>query len=70
MKKNQYIVPEIMVVCISQKDGILDGTPLSASAEGQGILGRGGNTSDAGQGFEVQVKGNNYNVWEDDWSKN
>lgn len=63
MKKNQYIVPEIMVVRISQKDGIL----LDATA-GNAILGDGGDTY--GKDIEVQVKGNNYNVWDDDWSKN
>ena len=64
MKKIQYIAPELLVVTLSQTDGIM----LSGSDEERSLLGNGGGTGSAGVTVG-DVKRSDYNVWNDDWSK-
>ena len=66
MKKNQYIAPELTIVSTICHSAILviSGTNLNSNAPEKG--GEYTNSS----GVTVGVKGqNNYDVWNDDWSK-
>ena len=61
MEKKTYLMPATVVVALSQKDGIL----YSATAEGKGILGDGGDTS--GKGFskgDTKEEGD-FDLWDE-----
>ena len=64
--KKTYIIPQTLIVALAHKDGIL--TILSGQDKsGEQILGNGGTTKDKVEYSDV--KRNNYNAWDDDWSK-
>lgn len=65
MKKNQYIVPAMQVTALHVATGIL----LSGSGNGQQMLGNGGTTNGNVTESDVKADRNDYNVWDDDWSR-
>ena len=66
MKKNQYIAPAIEVSTIVIESHLMQASPLTSVSGLEGVTKGQGEF----QGGVVDVKSNdNYNVWDDDWSR-
>ena len=63
--KKTYINPRTSIVAIAHKDGILALSGQDSS--GTNMLRNGGTTN--GNVTNSDVKRNNYNTWDEDWSK-
>lgn len=63
MKKKQYTAPQMSTYVLTSNEALL----VSMSYEGNKVVTDGGKASENGV-TSADVKGNSYNVWDDDWS--
>lgn len=63
MKKKQYTAPQMSTYVLTSNEALL----VSMSYEGNKVVTDGGKASEH-RVTSADVKGNSYNVWDDDWS--